>query len=167
MGEILRAVLESECVTSRPKFYAARMTIPLVPPPPPGVQSTVTTFNKTAWFLLTSFYVGATTIGVLGTQGWGLLNFGGQTMQLENVQTRKQFYLAPPLTGGVAGILVGSYNGSPVELPAYELFAPGERIKWTVTDFRIPFQAATSYFDICYAGIEYVMPKEAAAYGTP
>jgi hypothetical protein len=165
MGEILRAVLENECVTSRPKFYAGRIVIPL-PANTPKVQSTITTIDKTAWFLMTSFYVGSSggTGGISGSFGNGLLGFG-TNMTLENVQTRQQYYPGPG--GGPPGLIIAAYQSSPFELTNYILLAPGERIKWTLTEYNIPFDVQTSYFDICYAGIEYLMPKEPAAYGTP
>jgi len=166
-GEILRAVLESECVTSRPKFYAGRMVLP-TPANTPREISTVTTIDKTGWFLLTSFFV--QTIGGDGgfsgpINGPGtMLDFNTQ-MTLENVQTRQQYYPGPG--GGTLGNLLASWQSAPTEISDYLLFAPGERLKWTVTAWNYPFVVRDSWWDICYAGIEYLMPKEPSAYGTP
>lgn len=161
MGEILRAVLEDDCIFSRPKFYGARLVgIATNPGDPPGAtRSTITTFDKLGWFLLTSFYVGSTGGGTLGTTGAGLTAFG-DSMELQDVQTGKFFYQSRPINiGGPAGNLVGSFQTSQVELPEYPIFSPGERIKfiWTQNIISV-FPEGPTYMDILYSGIEYLMP---------
>jgi hypothetical protein len=158
MGEILRATLEQSCVFSRPKFYGARLVVPASTQI--GLQrSTVTTFDKLGWFLLTSFYVGSTGTGTLGTSGFGLTSFGNN-MQLQDVQTGKFFYESHPVNkGGPPGVQVGSFATSQVELSEYPLFGPGERIRWIYTlQVFLTGSPGADYADILYSGIEYLMP---------
>jgi hypothetical protein len=156
MGEILRAVLEQSAVFSRPRFYAARLVVPA--PPPTGVtRSTVTTFDKLGYFLLTSFYVGSTLGGTLGTTGFGLTSFSNN-MQLQDVQTGKYYYDSHGSFGGPPGNIVGSFSTSQVELSEYPLFEPGERIRWIYTLNVAGTVLQQNYIDICYSGIEFLMP---------
>lgn len=160
MGEILRAVLEDDCIFSRPKFYGARLvTIATNPGDSPFTRSTITTFDKLGWFLLTSFYVGSTNGGTTGGDGFGLTSFS-QNIELQDVQTGKFFYKSAPVNkGGQPGNIVGSFATSQVELTEYPLFEPGERIKFIYTlNVVSVFPTPIDYVDILYSGIEYLMP---------
>lgn len=157
MGEILRAVLEQSAQFSRPKFYGARLYLP-------GTAirgqtaSTVTTFDKFGYFLLTSFYLGGQSGGAPGINGAGLDAFANN-VQLQDPQTGKFLYQSSPDRGGPPGVLVASWGASPTELAEYRLFEPGERIRliynWNILQ---PLPTIPDFVDACYAGIEYLMP---------
>lgn len=161
MGEILRAVLQDDCIFSRPKFYGARLAVPavLAGAPPGQSQATITTFDKLGWFLLTSFYVGSTIGFTLGSFDWGLTSFS-QNMALQDLQTGKLFYQSTPTNkGGPPGLIAASYATSQIELSEYPLFAPGERIKFIyTTNLLTGTGASPNYVDVLYGGIEYLMP---------
>lgn len=161
MGEILRAVLEDSGQFSRVKFYGARLYLPGTTQQ--GLpRSTVTTFDKFGYFLLTSFYLGGMSGGTPGINGAGLDGFANN-IQLQDLQTGKLFYSSSPERGGPPGVAVASWGSSPTELPQYVLFEPGERIRLIYTWNILQGGAGPDFVDVMYSGIEYLMkggPKD-------
>lgn len=156
MGEILRAVMEQSCTWSRVRFYSARLHVPA------GAAvgasfSAITTFDKFGCFLLTSFYVGSTVGGTRFVPAFGLNSYS-HPMQLQDLQTGKNFFKSTAVVGGPVGMNVASYASSPVELEEYPLFGPGERIRWVYTVGPGGVGTDGDFADICYSGIEYLMP---------
>lgn len=160
MGELLRATLEQSCVWSRPRWYGARILFPSAGAFPVS-RSTTTTFDKTGYFLLTAFYVGMIDVTAVGPQtNWGL-PAGSLNMQLQNSQSGQEYYYNPVSgpVGGPMAFTLASYLASPVELEEYPVFGPGERLKWTLTRTALVSAVGAAIpADICYAGIEYLMP---------
>jgi len=170
MGELLRGVLEKNCLKSRPAWYASEKTYgPLTV----GAQPTLTgavRIRKQTHFLLMGFnyqIVNFDPAGnifqpvFLGAQvGFSLP--GPNTVQLSQLDTSDQFYQCSPFGTSTIAQNVVSNTNQPITFDEYRYFEPNHRLGYTFTDASSTFGGTrVSTLTMVFFGIEYLMKGDA------
>jgi hypothetical protein len=174
MSEVLRAILETACIDSRPAFYSvdAQSTIANT-----GARSFA---NRTAsiqckadcWFLAVGWSQDAS-YAPAGTYAWESRTFPG-TFVIQRASTQEVFAIAPTSSAGSPTGPTWPVQSNTnydlnnwVTLDEYVLFAPAELILIQETVLVTSIGAALADTFVTIAGIEYQFPpgKGAPSYG--
>lgn len=154
MSEVLRAILDHNCLDSRPAFYAAQIitAVPNTGVVTLGLRRATITCKSNAWFLC----MGA-------AEDSGFFNPGGpyiwdakaasRTFQISRGNTGEAFSIRPQQQS-LINYNLNNFN----TLEEYILFEPAELIQVDV-DIRLTSTAnITAYSFVTLMGIEYRMP---------
>lgn len=152
MGEILRAVVDEQCLFARPRFYVGTVAM--------AAQTAGVTIEgniriqENTQFLWTSFgfYHKGSVAGVLST------DFGALSqVAFRDFSTGRRFSNVSNIS-----VLSNTYPFGVTEQEEYPLFPGNYRLGWTVTPLIV---RDTDAYYLLFGGIEYVMPGSNADYG--
>lgn len=174
MGEILRAVLEKNCLKSRVATYGSERTYG---PFPSNTHPTLTgnfRVRANTHFLMTGVcmaisnydptqFVGARYMAAnLGPPFGGPSGGGWQstTLTLRDLDNSEEFYESFPLGSAPQATSVCMNPNQPLDWEEYRYFAPSRRCGWTVVDNWSNFNVTAgqiSTLTLTFFGVEYLM----------
>lgn len=163
MGEITRAVLQSQCVLSVPYWYGDQQSFQgagfLTPTTVTGNFHT----DQDSWFMLTHIcFAGASNLtgsaagSILAPTGIGTTNPYFQSrsrFSLKNLNNNKEFFQNETLLLNVCTDITDT-----AELFEYIYLEPGARLKWSVTWLDSLAGFSVDIINFTFGGIRFYMP---------
>jgi hypothetical protein len=154
MGEILRAVMEKNCVYSQASYFSLPLSVASTPGTPSFARRQTSVQWKTdSWFLVIG-WAQFTAFANVGILGWSPPLYPS-TFVLAKGNNQEQFEFNAP---SPAALHNGNLNDF-VSLDEYPLIAPGELVTVfedvQTTNTGSPFTRTTT---VTLAGVEYQMP---------
>ena len=154
MGEILRAVMEKNCIYSQPSFFSIPLSLVTSGAPPSFARRQTSVQWKTdSWFLVIG-WAQFNAFANVGIFGWAP-PLAASRFVLAKGNNQEQFEFNAPAPAA-------NHNGNLndfLSLPEYPLIAPGELVTVfedvQVTNTGSPFTRTTT---VTLAGVEYQMP---------
>jgi hypothetical protein len=160
MGEILRAVMEKNCVYSQPSYFSIPLSLVTSGAPPSfGRRQTSVQWKTDSWFLVIG-WAQFTAFANVGLFGWQPPLYPS-TFVLAKGNNLEQFEFGGPAPAANHNANLNDF----VSLAEYPLIAPGELVTVfedvQLTNTGSPFTRTTT---LTLAGVEYQMPPSKGAF---
>ncbi len=154
MGEIIRAVMEKNCIYSQTSFFSLPLTLVTSGAPPSVGRRQASVQWKTDSWLLVIGWAQFTAFANVGIIGWAP-PLAASTFVLAKGNNLEQFEFGGPAPASNHNENLNNF----VSLPEYPLIAPGELVTVfedvQVTNTGSPFTRTTT---VTLAGVEFQMP---------